>query len=287
MAPCAGPADPLNGQGMPAATVPSAPTAPTETERLTPLQVLTLVFSVAVLVLMLLEASLDLNQAQQKALDTCDLVICSLFLLDFVVRFRSAPDKLAFMKWGWIDLVSAIPVVDALRWGRLVHIFRVIRLIRAFRSTRSLINHFLHEERLGSVGSVLAIFGMIVSFGAITVLYVEEGAPGATIRTPGDALWWAVVTVTTVGYGDHLPVTFEGRVIAGLLMVAGVGLFGTLSGLVASVLIHPGVREEGTELARLTAEIRRLREQVEQLEARLPAPPSRVTQAALEDVPPV
>lgn len=284
MAPCAGPADPLNDHRMPAAIV---PTAPTETERLTPLQVVTLVFSVAVLVLMLLEASLDLSRAQQKALDTCDLVICALFLLDFIVRFRRAPDKLAFMKWGWIDLVSAIPVVDALRWGRLVRIFRVIRLLRAFRSTRGLIDHFLREERLGSVGSVLAIFVMIVSFGAITVLYVEEGAPGSTIRTPGDAFWWAIVTVTTVGYGDHLPATPEGRVVAGLLMVAGVGLFGTLSGLVASVLLSPGVRREGTEITLLITEVRRLREQVEQLEARLPAPPPRVTQAAFEDVPPV
>ena len=261
--------------------------APAAHDRLTPLQVVTLVLSIAVLILMLIEASLDLNPAQQRAVNACDLVICCIFLLDFVVRFRRAPDKLAFMKWGWIDLLSSIPVVDALRWGRLVRIVRIVRLIRAFRSTRGLIDHFLKQERLGSVGSVLAIFGLIVSFAAITVLYVEEGVPNSTIQTPGDAFWWAIVTVTTVGYGDHLPATPEGRLIAGLLMVAGVGLFGTLSGLVASLLVNPGVRHEESEITALTAEVRRLREQVERLETSLPPRPPRITPAADEDVPPV
>jgi voltage-gated potassium channel len=246
-----------------------------------------LFFSVLVLVLMLLEASLELSPSQQRIFDACDLLVCCLFLFDFIVRFRRAPDKLGFMKWGWIDLLSAIPVVDALRWGRLARIFRVIRLIRAFRSTRGLIAHFMTEQRLGTIGSVFAVFGLIVSFASITVLYVEGEAPTATIRTPGDAFWWAIVTVTTVGYGDILPVTPEGRLIASLLMVAGVGLFGTLSGLVASVLIHPGVWQGHNELAALTAEIRRLREEVERLEARLPVAPLHNNRAASEDSPPV
>lgn len=264
-----------------------AANASTAHDRLTPLQVLTLVLSIAVLGLMLIEATLKLNPAQQRAVNACDLVICCVFLLDFVVRFRRAPNKLSFLKWGWIDLLSSIPVIDILRWGGLMRIVRVIRLIRAFRSTRGLIAHFLQQERVGSVGSVLAIFGLIVSFAAISILYVEEGMPASTIRTPGDAFWWAIVTVTTVGYGDHLPVSPEGRLVAGLLMVAGVGLFGTLSGLVASLLVNPGLRQEETEINALTAEIRRLREQIDRLEAGLPYRPNRVLQAADEDAPPV
>lgn len=258
----------------------------TDHDRLTPLQVVTLVLSVAVLLLMLVEAAFELNPSQQRAINACDFIICCVFLLDFLVRFRRAPSKLAFMKWGWIDLLSSIPIVDALRWGRLIRVVRILRLLRAFRSTRSLLIHFLHHERLGSVGSVLTIFGLLVSFAAITVLYAEAGTPTSTIQTPGDAFWWAIVTVTTVGYGDHLPVTFEGRLIAGLLMIAGVGLFGMLSGLVASLLVNPGVRQEETEIVALTTEIRRLRENIERLEAALPPRPAPVSPASDEDAPP-
>lgn len=262
------------------------PQTPPAHERLTPLQVVTLALSVLVLVLILIEASVPLTPAQQRFVDACDLVICGVFLLDFIVRLRRAPSKLAFMKWGWIDLLSAVPVVDALRFGRLVRIVRVIRLIRAFRSTRTLLIHFFQNERLGSVGSVVAVFGLIVSFGAITVLYVEEGVPDSTIKTAGDAFWWAIVTVTTVGYGDHLPASPEGRLVASLLMVAGVGLFGTLSGLVASLLVSPEMRQGETEVARLTQEVRRLRETVERLEASLPPSPYRVSQLSDEEEPP-
>jgi voltage-gated potassium channel len=190
------------------------------------------------------------------------------------------------MKWGWIDLLSSIPVVDPLRWGRLVRVVRVIRLIRAFRSMRSLSIYFLRHEKLGSVGAVMTVFGLIVSFAAITVLYVEVDAPGSTIRSPGDAFWWALVTVTTVGYGDFMPVTPEGRFLASLLMIAGVGLFGTLSGVVASLLVNQEVRLEETEISALAREIRRLREKIENLEARLPARPTRPGLAADEDAPP-
>ena len=265
--------------------MPGPPNPPAH-ERVTPLQVVTLALSVLVLLLILIEASIPLTPSQQRLFDACDLIICCVFLLDFLVRLRRAPDKLAFMKWGWIDLISAIPVFDALRFGRLIRIVRVIRLLRAFRSTRTLLIHFFRNERLGSVGSVIAVFGLIVSFGAITVLYVEEGVPGSTIQSAGDAFWWAIVTVTTVGYGDHLPASPEGRVVASLLMVAGVGLFGTLSGLVASLLVSPEMRHGETEVARLTQEIQRLRESVERLEASIPPRPYGATQPATEDAPP-
>jgi voltage-gated potassium channel len=263
-----------------------AETAPTAHDRLTPLQVVTLALSVIVLILMLVEATFELDPRQQRALNACDLAICCVFLLDFLVRFRRAPSKLVFMKWGWIDLLSSIPVIDAFRWGRLIRVVRILRLLRAFRSTRTLLVHFLQHERLGSVGSVLTIFGLLVSFAAITVLYVEAGTPTSTIQSPGDAFWWAIVTVTTVGYGDHLPVTPEGRLIAGLLMIAGVGLFGMLSGLVASVLVNPGVQQEETEIVALTKEVQRLRENIERLEASLTPRPAPLTHAADEDAPP-
>jgi voltage-gated potassium channel len=255
-------------------------------DRLTPFQVVTLVLSVGVLLLMFAQAALDFTPAHMRMVEAYDLVVCAVFFFEFLVRWHRAPSKLEFMKWGWIDLVSCIPVIDALRWGRLVRIAQILRLLRAFRSVRMLLIYFLRNERLGSISSVMAVFGLVVAFAAITVLHVEGDAPASTIKTPGDAFWWAIVTVTTVGYGDHLPVTAEGRLVAGMLMIAGVGLFGTLSGLVASVLVSPRTLNNVNELAALTHEIRLLREKIERLEEAAPPRPHHVSRASNEDTPP-
>jgi voltage-gated potassium channel len=87
-------------------------------------------------------------------------------------------------------------------------------------------------------------------------------APESNIRSAEDALWWTVATLTTVGYGDLYPVTSEGRLLAGLAMVAGVGLFGAFSGLVASWLLRPAERQQDTELTELRDEVRALREEL-------------------------
>ena len=86
-----------------------------------------------------------------------------------------------------------------------------------------------------------------------------EGGEQANIKTAGDAVWWSVTTVTTIGYGDRYPVTFGGRVVAMCLMVAGVGLFGALSGIVATLFL--GRSDDGSALA---DELKLLRQELEQ-----------------------
>jgi hypothetical protein len=149
---------------------------------------------------------------------------------------RSAirPDRRAYWRWGWIDLISSIPAIAFLRWGRLIRVIRIVRVLRAFRSTRAIMCHLFEDPARGSAFTVaLATFTLVV-FGSVVILNVEGGASGATIENASDALWWAFVTVTTVGYGDHVPVTDLGRFVAALLMAAGVGLFGTLTAYLAN-----------------------------------------------------
>jgi voltage-gated potassium channel len=97
-----------------------------------------------------------------------------------------------------------------------------------------------------------------------------EGPPDSNIKTAGDALWWAMATVTTVGYGDKFPVTPEGRIIASFLMVCGVGLFGTLSGFVASWFLRPSHDEHEGDLAVLTREVREMRAELQAMGGRMP-----------------
>jgi voltage-gated potassium channel len=101
-------------------------------------------------------------------------------------------------------------------------------------------------------------------------VYQNYKRNSSNIKTPGDALWWAFATITTVGYGDKYPITTEGRIVAIILMVAGVGLFATFTGYLSSYFLEPTHKVAGNELKQLTNEIKLLREKVESLERSLP-----------------
>ncbi|HWN67739.1 MAG TPA: ion transporter [Haliangium sp.] len=162
-----------------------------------------------------------------------DFAICVILLIDFAVRFSAAESKLRFLKWGWIDLVSSIPMFETLRWGRLFRIIRVIRLVVAFHSVRLFIGALFGNRRQAGLVTLLVLTIVVVSFASAGILLVET-SPDSNIRTAEDALWWAMTTITTVGYGDRFPVTNAGRIIASLMMLCGIGLFGSLSGVAAS-----------------------------------------------------
>ncbi|OBT07938.1 ion transporter [Vibrio sp. UCD-FRSSP16_10] len=199
-----------------------------------PLQFLTLILSIYVLIVLFIENAFSLPEDVSDLLSTIDTLVCFVFLADFSQRFYRAPNKLKFMKWGWIDLLSSIPMVDALRYGRFIHLVRFFRILRAIRSTKVILYYLFHNRRMGTFTIVASVSVLLVIFGAIGILQFEKGLPESNIHTASDALWWAFVTITTVGYGDFYPVSAFGRAVAAVLMTAGVGLFGTFTGLVAN-----------------------------------------------------
>ena len=205
----------------------------TESQGFNVLNLLVIVLSVYVLLELLLSTFLKLSDETTLLLDYIDNGICIFFLLEFCIRFYKADNKLKFMKWGWIDLLSSIPMLDVARAGRTFRLIRLLRILRAFRSTRHLVNHLLQKKAQGAFGIVAVIALLMVIFSSIAILQVETD-PNSNIKTAGDAIWWAYVTITTVGYGDKYPVTTEGRIIAAFLMTTGVGLFGTFAGYVSS-----------------------------------------------------
>ena len=203
-------------------------------------------------------------------LEYVDLFVCAAFFLDFVNSFVRAENKTKyFFTWGWIDLLSSIPAVEALRVGRLARIVRIIRVLRAIKAMQFLMTHLMSRRTSSAFYSIMAVSFSIVVISALAVLRFElEG--GGTIRTAGDALWWAMSTITTVGYGDSFPVTAEGRIVAVVLMTAGVGLFGTLSGAVAGWFVAPAADKSKTEVEDLKASIDELRAAVERLSQNRP-----------------
>lgn len=235
----------------------------TEAEKFGFLEITVLVLSVYVLCALSFQTAFHLSPELDALLDRIDFLVCVVFLTDFCIRFRRAPSKLAFLKWGWIDLVSSIPAFDFLRWGRLVRVIRIIRILRAFRSTKHLIA-FLYRNRARSlIGTAVLSAVVLVIFSCIAILAFETDKD-SNIKTPFDAIWWAFSTVTTVGYGDKYPVTDEGKIVAIVLMVTGVGLFGVLTGLFARLLVEPDLKKEESDIRKLAEEIRLLRQEIEQ-----------------------
>ena len=233
-------------------------------ERLGLLQILTLILSVYVLVALLIQSTVKLSTDTIKILEGIDFFVCIVFLADFFDRFYHAPSKSKFLKWGWIDFISSIPMLSIFRVGRVFRIVRVFRILRAFRSTKNLVTYFLRRRKATSLAAVAAISLCIMVFSAVAVLNFED-SPEANIKDAGDAFWWAFVTMTTVGYGDKYPLTLEGRVAACVLMTAGAGLFATLTGFIASMFLQPESKTTETEMQRLTEEVRALAEKVDKL----------------------
>lgn len=150
------------------------------------------------------------------------------------------------MQWGWIDLISSIPTLDFMRAGRMLRLIRLLRILRAFRSTKHLVLHIFKRRTQGALTAAAIIAVLMIIFSSIAVLQVEND-PNSNIKTAEDAIWWAYVTITTVGYGDKFPVTTEGRLIAALLMTVGVGLFGTFTAYLASWFVGETKKEANVE----------------------------------------
>lgn len=235
----------------------SGPTA----EGVGPFQFVILVLSVLTLGAIAADTFFTLPHEVSRILQGIDLLACGFFFVDFAIRFRAAESKLQFMKWGWIDLVASIPNVEVLRVGRFVRILRILRLLRGIRSIHRLLSILFVSRTRGGVTSVVMTAFLLVTFSSIAILFCETDST-SNIKTAGDAVWWSMTTVTTVGYGDRYPVTAAGRIVAAVLMIGGMGLFGTLSGIIASVFLGGGKEEEEavlSELRGLRAEVERLR----------------------------
>ena len=210
-----------------------------------------LVLSLYVLIALLIDTFFRLESEVSRLLSLIDDVICVFFLYDFCVRFYRAENKLRFMRWGWIDLLSSIPSLEYFRPGRALRLFRLLRVLRAFRSLRHLAGHIFQKRVQGAFTSVAILAVLMVIFSSVAILQVEDD-PNSNIKTAEDALWWAYVTITTVGYGDRYPVTTEGRIIAAFLMTMGVGLLGTFTAFVASWFVEE--RQEEHEKERETSD---------------------------------
>jgi len=169
------------------------------------------------------------------------------------------------MRYGWIDLLSSIPAIPILRFGRLGRVLRILRVIKLLRSTHEL-GFLVFTDRAKSAvvfTSTLCFIGVVV--GALLVLEFERES--GNIQTGSDAIWWAFVTVTTVGYGDFYPTTGMGRSVAACLMLFGIGLFGSLAGYLANWFDQPDEDEERRREEKILEELQVVRAELAEIRA--------------------
>jgi voltage-gated potassium channel len=206
---------------------------------------------------------LVLDSRTREILAYTDNAICALFFLDFLISVYQAPNKGQYLlRWGWLDLFSSVPTIAVLRLGRAARIVRILRVLRAIRSAKILAEVILLRRAHGTFLAAALTAFLLVVVSSITILHVET-APNSNIKTAEDAVWWSIVTITTVGYGDRFPVTSEGRFIGGVLMFAGVRLFATFSGFVAAWFLRPGETKQDVSLEAIRQEIAQLRKALE------------------------
>jgi voltage-gated potassium channel len=236
-----------------------------------------LALCVYALLALALERFVPLSEDIKRLIQYADFGVCLLFFVDFIVSFFTARSRWRyFVTWGWVDLLSSIPTVDALRIGRAARVMRIFRVLRGVRATRLIASFVLDRRAEGAFLAAALVTFLLLLFASASVLHFET-LPDSNIKGPEDALWWAFATITTVGYGDRFPVSSEGRLVGVLLMTAGVGLFGTFSGFVASWFLAPTSRQQESEMAALHRELAEVRTMLERLaggEGRAPLAPS-------------
>ena len=184
---------------------------------------------IAWLVIAIIVLTTDINSSASTAFVGTLFVLWAILLVEYVVRLLVTPDRRGYLRRRWAE--PATVVVPPLQGWHVVGIERMSLLLHEgeLRVESILKHHGLFRVLIAAAGTLL--------LGAWLVLLFEDHAKGSNIHDYADALWWAIVTVTTVGYGDRYPVTAGGRVVAAVLMLVGIGLIGVLTATVASVFI--------------------------------------------------
>lgn len=241
--------------------------SPRSARQNTPYQLFMLVLCVWALAVLAVGTFVNWSDSTKAILNYADNAVCVVFFMDFVVTLHRTPRKAHYLlTWGWVDLLSSIPMIDALRWGRAARLMRLLRVLRGLRSARAL-TQFVVGRRAESalLASVLVVLLLLV---ASSIAILEFEIPqGGNITNAEDAMWWAISTMTTVGYGDRYPVSSEGRLVAIFLMAAGVGVFGTLSGAVASWFLSPAAKETDVDLEEMKRLLLEVRDRLKDVQA--------------------
>jgi voltage-gated potassium channel len=212
--------------------------------RLEFIELIIALLTVISLIVILIDIFFPLNAEQKRFIYVFDLVVVLFLATDFAFRVRRSARKSRYILNHWYEIPAMLPLVlyasadTSTIAGQVFQQFRVIAFFRLVRL------YYLLTLIHGSRFALLSAFSIItIVFGALGVYLTEAGYAGANIKNLPDAFWWAVQTVSTVGYGDVYPVTAEGRIIGIFVMFAGIGILATFITALGTKLIELKLNE--------------------------------------------
>ena len=215
------------------------------------------ILAIASIVLILIEYFVPLSFDQLVTIMALDGLIVLYLGVDLVRRARASGNLANYVRRRWYEVVALVPmcalylletqtIVGAvLRGFRLT---RLLRLLLVTARTRKTLIHFLEVVSVSRLIYLLLVSAIVVFTGTISAYLLEVGVEGSKIRDIGDAFWWALATVTTVGYGDVVPVTVAGRVVGSVLMVTGIAILGVfISSLGSALLLERAAQKSSSD----------------------------------------
>ena len=225
-----------------------------------------LTISILSLIVMVVYYLPTVGQTETDIAFALDTVLSFIFLYDFFRSLNKAADRWKyFKKGGWLDLLGSIPAVTFFRIFRIARIMRILRIIHRVNLSE-LLEVYRENTAESTFYTTLLVVILLLTFTSLMIVQIESFSPEAQITTSSDALWWSMVTTTTVGYGDLVPKTDTGRFLASLLMTVGVALVSVLTSYITTNLIIRGDPEEEQRKKNLQFGIEQLTSRFDRLE---------------------
>lgn len=185
----------------------------------------------------------DLSPGLRRALHIFEIVSVACFTLEYAVRFVGARPRRAYALsfFGWVDLLAILPFYLSLGFDfRAIRLFRLFRVFRLFKLTKYVKGMNRLRQSFHMVREELFLFffasGIVIYLLAMGIYHFEHPAQPEVFRSVFDGIWWAVCTLTTVGYGDAYPVTTAGRLFTVVILLTGLGVVAVPTGLISSAL---------------------------------------------------
>ena len=197
------------------------------------------ILSITVAIILIIQLNTNLSYGMEMLLVTIDFFIWIIFVMDYFIRLYKSRNKKKFIKKNIIDLVSIIPynaifrvfrTLNILKIGKVTRVGEVAKVLRILTVSGRVKRNFDEFIRTNNFNYTLSIALIIVFIGSVIMSIVEK-------ISLGDALWWSIVTVTTVGYGDISPKTSIGRFVAAIVMIVGIGFISSLTSTLSTYFI--------------------------------------------------
>ena len=195
----------------------------------------------------------DLSENAKRLLKITETITVIIFSIEYLLRLFVADKKLKFVFsfYGLIDLFAILPFYIArgidLRSIRVFRLFRLFRVFKIFRYSNA-INRF--KNAFIKIKEELVIFliatGFLLFIASVGIYYFENTAQPEQFKSVFHCLWWAVATLSTVGYGDIYPITVGGKIFTSIIIIIGIGIIAVPTGLLASALTET-IKDENIE----------------------------------------